>query len=133
MGKEGERKTESQNRDRRITRTQPDQKRKRQKTTVGLRSGSVPPQQLGPGPCLSSFDGLSALSLRLPGEHVFVGSLSSHAERLHTDCADRERTHDGGLSKVSDAKSRRVTCLSACLMDVVYSSASHAQNMEVHG
>lgn len=51
----------------------PEKENEAQKTTVGLRSGSVPPQQLGSGPCLSSFDGLSVLSLPLPGEQVSVG------------------------------------------------------------
>lgn len=51
----------------------PEKENERQKTTVGLCSGSVPLQQLGSGPCLSSFDGLSVLSLPLPGEQVFIG------------------------------------------------------------
>ncbi len=79
--------------------------KEKQGTTVGLRSGSVPAR------CLSSFDGLSVLSLHSPGGRVFIGLMSSLAETLHTECVDRERSRvlspgDERLPKLTDAKSR---------------------------
>lgn len=101
----------------------PEKENERQKASVGLCSWSVPPQQLSPGPCLSSFDGLSTLSLHLPGGQVFIGRVQSLAERLHTDCVDWEtghclRIHDGGLSKFTADKSTKSSFFSDWIVDL---------------